>query len=196
MRMAFFDPSGITGFAFGESDNEKPEGSGVFVVDKKDPITKKMIVLEDFATTLIKRQSIVAVYIEEPILPKFTSFAAVSSISGLAMAVGMAATRCNCFAALVPMQTWRSRLGLPTQGPKDVLKIPAYKDRFGHLKSGLKDAKRQFVKDAAIAYATKRGFAPKDDNEGDALCGWFACKLKRDNDNASMSFDFESEIDV
>lgn len=196
MRSAFFDPSGITGFAYGESGNDRPEGSGVFALDKKDTITQKMVALEDWTLNLIRTHKIVAVHIEEPILPRNTSFSAVSSVSGYAMAIGMAATRANCFAALLPMQTWRSRLGLPTQGPKDVLKIPEYQEKFGHRKNGLREAKRQFVKDRALEYAMKKGLHPRDDNEGDAICGWYAVKVKRDNESREMSFDFEKEIDI
>lgn len=196
MRLAFFDPSSVTGFAYGESGNDRPEGSGSFILDKKDSITQKMVALEDWAINLIKSQKIVSVHIEEPILPKNTSFAAVSSVSGFAMALGMAATRCNCYAALLPMQTWRSRLGLPTQGPKDVLKIPEYHEKFGHRKNGLREAKRQFIKDRALEYAMKKGLHPRDDNEGDAICGWYAIKLKRENDDRELSFDFAKEIDI
>lgn len=182
MRLLCCDPSSITGYAHGDPFKADPPWAGAHQLPKNVPITKRLIAIERFAIELIRGNGITDVYIEKPIMPRQTSFDAVASIAGYAFMFGVAATKCGCYCALVDMQSWRSGLGLPTQGPKNALSDPHYAAKFGHSKGGgLKEAKRQWVKDRAMEFAVKMGSDPKDDNEGDAICIWhYVARLKRE----------------
>lgn len=170
MQLLTLDPStAIFGLAVGD-----PEGSALPTISSyKLPdvsITRKMIALEAHLIDFIKGNGVTDVLVEENIIPKVTSFPAVVALAGATLIPGIAGVKCGCNVTTVAIQTWRSQLGLPTQGPKNVLALPEYRDRFGKRKNALKDAKRQWVKDAAYAFARKYGLDPKDDNEADAAC--------------------------
>lgn len=199
MRLGTFDPSGVCGYAFGDpfGNTGAPPISGAFKLPIGVPLTKKMIAVEAWAIDLIKGNSLTDIWIEEPILPKATSFGAVSNVVGIAFMIGVAATKCGCFCAIVPIQTWRSAIGLPTVAPKNVMQDPYYKQKFGHRKGGgLKEAKRQYLKDRAMDYARKNGSDPKDDNEGDAICIWHAIAQMKRNKADAPTFDFGRDLDI
>lgn len=178
MRLLTLDGGATFGYAFGDPSLKAPPFSGSHVLPKDVPVTKKLIAIETWLVGLIRDNGITDVWIEEPIMPRMTSFAAVTALAGYAFMSGIAATKCGCNAYLVALQTWRSDLGLPTRGPKNVLADPRYKERFGARKSGLKDAQRQWVKDRAFEFAVKHGCTPKDDNSGDACCIWLWRQMK------------------
>lgn len=175
MRILTLDLSGICGFAHGDplSSNGGPPFSGVFKLVKDATLTQKAIALERWLLEFIPGNGITEVWIEKPFVLNTKSEDALYSMLSLVFAAGMAAAKCGCFCQLIVMQSWRSELGLPVAGPKNVLADPHYATLFAHRKGGgLKEARRQYVKDRAMDYARKMGSDPKDDNEGDAVCIW------------------------
>lgn len=151
--------------------------SGVHKLPKDAPVTKRMIALETWLVGLIQTHEITHVYIERPILPKMTSFDAVTAIIGYALQSGVSATKCGCFCALIDIQSWRSAIGVPTRAPKNLMADPHYAQKFGHRKGGgFKEASRQYVKDRTRDFVVKQGCDPVDDNEADACAIWYAAK--------------------
>lgn len=197
MRILALDPSATFGFAHGDPlASGKVPFSGTHKLPKDVPLTKRLIAVEGFVVDLIKGAGITDVYIERPIMPRITSFDAVSAVAGYAFMSGVAATKCGANAFLIDMATWRSDLGLPTQGPKNVLADPVYAAQFGGRKNGLKEAKRRYVKDKAIQFAEKMGATPADDNEADALCIWFAAAMKARAKQQAPSYDLFANLKV
>lgn len=179
MRLLTLDLANVFGWAFGDPDGDSgPIRSGSHELPDV-PLTDLMITLESRVMDIVKGNEITDVLIEQPIIPMPTSFHTVTKLSGMALVAGMAARRCGAKTSLVMMQTWRSELGLPTQGPKNVLADPHYrqqverKDGKGLVDGALKIAKRKYVKDQAIKFVIKKGITPKDDNEADAIAMWF-----------------------
>ncbi len=173
------DPSGIFGYAFGEPfDHQGPPFSGTHKLPDL-PLTERLMELERWAIDLFKANEITDAYIEEPFLGKHLNFTSVSTQIGYSLIAGIAARKCRVKVSTLPNSTWRSELGLPTRGPKNVLAHPDYA-RFKSRKSGQKDAQRQWVKDRAMDYARQHGSNPADDNEGDAICmyHWKANRLR------------------
>lgn len=196
MRVLILDPGAIFGYAFGDPLDGKVPFSGTFKLPDVQ-LTKKMIALESWAMEFIQANAITDVFIEQNIIPHKTSFSAVTNLAGYTLFAGTAGTRMNCNVTTIELQTWRSALRLPTQGPKTVLAHPDYA-RFKERKNGLKEAKRQWVKDRAMDYARKQGCTPKDDNESDAICMYF---YKRDqiierNMKRQKSTDLFEGIDI
>lgn len=196
MRLLAVDPSAVCGFAHGDPHNEGPPFSGVFTLPKDSTITRRMIALESWAIDMIKGNGITDVYVEKPILPQKTSFSSVAAICGYAFTLGVAATKCGCYCEVVEMQSWRSELGLPTQGPKNVLADPHYAGLFGKRKSALRDAKRQWVKDRAMDFARRMGSDPADDNEGDAICIWHAMARRRRAKEEAPKYDLFRDLSI
>ena len=191
------DPSGVFGWAHGDPfGNGGPPFSGTFALPDLQT-TRKMIALENFLINLIKANSITDVFIEQNFIPEKTSFQAVTLLAGYVLVAGMAASRCSCKCSTVELSTWRSDLGLPTQGPKNVLAHPDY----AHLssrKNGLKEAKRRYVKDKAKEFAIKMGSDPKDDNEADAICMWWwkTLRLRKKMEEIGTKKDLFDELTV
>jgi len=197
VRLGTVDPSGVCGYAFGDPfERETPPFSGTFTLPAGVPLTQKMMTAEAWAIDWIKGNGITDVWIEEPIIPRITTFKAVSNIVALAFIIGVAAAKCGCFCSVVPMQTWRSTCGLPTRAPKNVVLDPHYKAKYGHLKGFAKVAARQYLKDKAMEFARKHGSDPKDDNEGDALCIWHAIATMKRNKVDVPSFDFANDLTI
>lgn len=203
MRTLTLDTGAIFGYAYGNPfGNRGPPFSGTFSLPDL-PVTRKMIALENFLINLIKANEITDVYVEQNFIPERTSFQAVTLLAGYVLVAGMAASRCNCKCSTVELSTWRSELGLPTRGPKNVLAHPDYA-RFATTrdgkpkKGGQKEAQRQWVKDRAKEYAIKRGSAPKDDNESDAICMWWwkTDRLQRRLEETKNRKDLFDEIKV
>jgi len=178
-KILMLDPSAIFGYAFGDPfGNGGPPFSGTFALPKSPaPVTERLIAMETWLMDLIKGNEITDVFIEQNFIPQQTSFQAVSLLAGYVLFAGTAARRCRCNCSTVELSTWRSELGLPTQGPKNVLAHPDYQHLAGR-KDGLKVAKRLWVKDRAKEYVIKRGSDPKDDNEADA-CAMYYWKMDR-----------------
>lgn len=176
MRFMFIDSGVNTGWAHGDPEKDEPPISGAHRLPSVQ-ITKRLIVLESFIIDTIKANGITDVFIEKPIIPKVSSFDAITTLIGYALIEGIAAQRCGCNTSLVDMQSWRSELGLPTQGPKNVLQDPAYAEFVGK-KNGLKEAKRKWVKNAAIKYAVKQGCNIESEDEADAACGYFCVRQR------------------
>lgn len=176
MRILCLDPSAVFGWAHGDPFQDGPPISGVFKLPDA-PVTKRLIALEAWAMDMIHANGITDLFIEQPFLPKISSFAAVTLLAGYTLFAGTAGTRCGCNVSTVELSSWRAALRLPTQGPKNVLAHPDYA-RFASRKSGLKEAKRQWVKDRAKDYARKMGCDPQDDNEGDACCIYFYKRMQ------------------
>lgn len=172
MQLLTLDPSSkIFGLCLGNPEtDDKPKLSSFKLPDLS--VTRRYMALESFLIDYMKGNGVTDVLVEENIIPKVTSFPAVVALAGATLMSGVAAVKCGCNCSTIHISTWRADLGLPTQGPKNVLALPEYREKFGNRKSALKDAKRQWVKDAAYALARKHGMDPKDDNEADAFCIW------------------------
>lgn len=159
--------------------------SGTFKVPVELIITQRMVAVEGWAVNLLKGNEITDVLIEEPITTPSMAFRDIITLAGYMLALGMAATKCGCNVATVHLSTWRSDLGLPTRAPKNVLMLPEYRERFGHLKTGKKSADRAYIKDATMRAVKAAGYEPSDDNESDALAIflWKQQKLQRQQDD-------------
>lgn len=172
MRGLILDPGATFGYAFGDFLVAVPPRTGSFKLPDA-PLTDHMIALEAKVMDLIVANSITDVYIEQNFIDTTkTGFPTAQKLMGYVLYSGTAARRCRCHCATIELSTWRSKLGLPTQGPKNVLSHPDYA-RFANKKTksgGLTEAKRQWVKDRAMDFARKQGCDPKDDNESDAAC--------------------------
>lgn len=171
------DTSDVTGFAIGDplrTSGGAPAYSGVLKLPKDVTISRKANVLRGFVLETIVDYSVTDVWIEKPFILNSKSESVVYAMLNLVLAGGMAADERGCYCSLIGQQEWRSALGLPTVGPKNVMADPHYAERFGKRKDGLKAAKRQYVKDRAMEYAKRMGSEPVDDNEGDAICMWHA----------------------
>lgn len=169
-RDLLLDPGDIWGYAYGDAFTDALPFSGVFQLPK-DLNSGQFVALELFLINLIKANGITDIGVEQPFMGPKQSFAAVTKQAGYVVVASMAARKCGCNCYTIDIGTWRADLGLPTQGPKTVLAHPDYA-HMAHKKDGLKIAKRLWVKDRAMDYAVKLGSAPKDDNEGDAICMW------------------------
>lgn len=195
--MLMLDPSAIFGYAYGDPfGNAGPPWSGTFKLPDLQT-TRKLIALENFLINLIKANGITDVFIEQNFIPLKTSFQAVTLLAGYVLVSGMAASRCSCNCSTIELSTWRSELGLPTRGPKNVLAHPDY----AHLaknKGGLKVAQRMWVKDRAKDFAIKHGSDPKDDNEADAICMWHwkADRLRRKKETLSDRKDLFEDLKI
>lgn len=196
MRLLTLDPSGIFGYAFGEPLGEEIPYSGTFKLPDAVP-SRKMVALERWIVATITTNGITDVIIEEPFLGARQSFQSVVALTGYVTIAGLAAAKCDCRCTTVAISTWRSDLGLPTQGPKNVLADPHYAAKFGSRKNGLKEAKRQYVKDRAVDFVRKLGSDPADDNEADAIAIflWKRRKLAQKNEEEQKR-DLFSEIEV
>jgi hypothetical protein len=174
-RILTVDGGAILGFAHGDPlGNGGPPISGTHRLPSIET-TGMMLAVMEWVYDIVKGNEIAEVWMEKSIIPEKTSYEAVAKLAGYNIAAGMGAARAGAKFFLVDMQTWRSALGLPTQGPKNVLSHPDYaylaKTEKGVLrKDALKLAKRKWVKDRASDFARKNGSDPKDDNEGDAIC--------------------------
>lgn len=156
-----------------------------------------LINMQKWAIDLIKGNGITDVWIERPIFPSHhQNFDSVAKVAGYAFVLGMAAAECGCHCALIDLGTWRSSLGLPTQGPKNVLADPVYAARYGKNKNGLKEAKRAWVKDRAMDYVRKMGAEPKDDNESDAICIWLAVAAAKRNKIQDQKYDLFNDLTI
>lgn len=195
-RDLLLDPGDIFGYAYGDAFIDVSPFSGVFQLPKVVG-SKKFVALENRIMDLIEANGITDVGIEQPFLGPNQSFAAITAQAAYVVVAGMAAAKkgCNCYT--IDIATWRSALGLPTQGPKTVLAHPDYA-HFATKKGGLSIAKRKWVKDRAFEYAVKSGSNPKDDNEGDAICmwQWKASKRRQAREDASTRKDLFDEIQV
>lgn len=198
MKLCTFDTSGKTGYAGGDQAAARPEFSGTFKLPVNKPLTTRMVALETFAIDIIKKHGVQAIWVEQPFVMNTKSEDALYTMMGLVFAVGMAAEKCGVFCKLVGSQEWRSDLGLPTVGPKDVMRIEHYRLKFGARKGGgVKEAKRQWVKDQAMEYARRRmGVEPEDDNEGDAICMWRAFANERQAAVLAPTFDFGKDVTI
>lgn len=202
MKILMVDTGDISGLAFGNPFTDMVPFASSFHLPDASP-TEKMIVYERTLIDVIKANEITDVYIEQNFIPLKTSFQAITVLAGYVLMAGIAARRCRCKASTVELSTWRSELGLPTQGPKNVLAHPDYahfaKNRDGSpKKSGLKDAKRKWVKDRAMDYARKHGADPKDDNEGDAICMylWKSGRLRKRLEEAGTKRDLFQDLPI
>ena len=175
-RLLTLDPSAICGFAHGDPfGDQKPPFSGTLVLPKKGSTSDKSVFLFDWLIDFMRGNRITELYVEKPFIQNTKSEDAIYSMLSLVIASGMAAKKTGAYCQLIGMQTWRSALGLPTIGPKNIMADPYYAQMFGARKGGgIKEAKRQYVKDRALEYARKLGSDPTDDNEGDAICIWYA----------------------
>lgn len=197
MRVMTFDPSAVCGYAFGDPLAENtPPISGVYKLQTGDPLTKRLVALEAWAIDRLKGGNITHVGIEEPFLPRHGDFKAVSVIVSYVMILGVAAQKCGCHCTLISNQTWRSALGLPTQGPKNVLSDPYYAEKFGKRKNALKEAKRAYVKDVTMRWVRERGSEPVDDNEGDAIAIFHAYAQSKRSKIVEPGFDFGKDLDI
>lgn len=169
MKLLTADPAKVFGLALGDPETDAPPKLTSYKLPEKITATQRFIALEAFLIDYIKGNGVTDVLIEENIIPGITSFHAVVMLAGYTLIAGIAAAKCGCNVSTISIQKWRSELGLPTQGPKNVLSHPDYA-HLAKLKGGLKIAKRQWVKDAALKLARKHGLDPKDDNEADAAC--------------------------
>lgn len=180
MRILCLDPSTVSGYAHGNPELDLVPMSGTFALPTKESsISKRMVLARQWAIRMIEEQRITSIYAEAPILPRFaTSIDSVMNVAGIAFVFGMAACEMGIGAMLIDSQSWRSELGLPTRGPKNVLADPVYQAKFGKRKNGLSEAKRAYLKDAAMKFAVMNGSKPKDDNEGDAICIYHAMRAR------------------
>jgi hypothetical protein len=198
MRLMTFDPSAVCGFAFGDPlDESTLPISGAYKLQKGDPLTKRLVALEAWAIDRLKGANITDVVIEMPFLPKHGDFNALSVLIGYTITLGIAAQKCGCNCTLIAQQSWRAELGLPATGPKNIMKDPYYAEKYGKRKGGgEKEAKREYVKAAAIAFVKKLGSDPADDNEADALCIWYAMAQAKRRKVAAPAFDFGKDLDI
>lgn len=195
-KLLVLDTAGKIGFAYGEIfSNSGLPFSGVHKLPEQH-LTKRLLALQSWLTDVIEGNHITDVWIEKPFVTNSKSEDAIYSMLGYVLASGMAATRCGCHCSLIDIQTWRSELGLPTQGPKNVLADPRYADRFSKRKNGLKDAKRQYVKDRTIDFVVKQGCDPKDDNEADACAIWFCVAQRLRKKLEAPKYDLFGDLDV
>lgn len=176
-RILALDQSAYTGFCHGE-----PGGipiHGCFRLTAK-LMSDRANVLEDFVIDLVKGSGITAVYFEQPIIPKNTSFVTLAPLIGYAVIIAKAARRLSVPAYPVHQQSWRSEFGVPTQAPRQIKSV---------------EDRRKWVKAATIERCRKLGLDPKDDNAADAIGIWsVACGriLKKVNE---PTFDlFSSEL--
>jgi crossover junction endodeoxyribonuclease RuvC len=176
-RILALDQSAFTGFCHGEPGGQPIQGC--FRLASK-LMSERANVLEDFVIDLVKGSGITAVYFEQPIIPKNTSFVTLAPLIGYAVIIAKAARRLSVPSYPVHQQSWRSEFGVPTQAPR---KIKSLEDR------------RKWVKAATIERCRKLGYDPKDDNAADAIGIWsVACSriLKQVNE---PTFDlFASEL--
>lgn len=177
MRYLTIDGGQQTGWTHGDPTTNTPPMSGVFRLPTVQ-VTDKLIALESFLIDMIKANGITDVFIEKSIIPKVTSYDAIVTLAGYNLIAGMAARRTGCNSFLVDMQSWRSELGLPTQGPKTVLQHPDYA-RFVGKKDGLKQAKRQWVKDATKRYVSKLWGVPIESEDAADAAALYACVKAR-----------------
>lgn len=196
MRIMTLDGGGTFGWAHGDpKDIDVPPVSGSQGLPSIQT-TKMMISLENWLMGMIKANGITDLYIEKSIIPKMTSYDSVVKLAGYNIVSGIAATKCGIRAVLVDMQSWRSELGLPTQGPKNVLQDPIYAAKFKGRKDALKVAKRAWVKDRARDFAIAKGSDPKDDNESDAICIYHAMVQRIQAREDKVKFDLFAELTV
>jgi hypothetical protein len=191
------DQSALSGFAHGDplSPGVVPQ-SGVLKLPKGS-LSARCNALHGFALKMIRDLRVTDLYVEQPFIQKTLSENAVYPLVGYMLVLGMAAETCGCYCAAVSQQTWRSRIGVPTTAPKNVMSDPYYASKFGHLKGGgVKEAKRQYGKDRVIDYARKMGSDPEDDNESDAIGIWHAMALTIRNKENPETRDFFDDMHI
>lgn len=176
-RILAFDQSAYCGWAHG-IPGEKPM-CGTFHIRQKQ-LSDRLIWLEDTVVDMVKGNGIEAVYIEEPILPKVTSFAALRSLVGYANHIGTGARRAGIQSYSIPMQTWRSEFGVPTQAPKKI-----------------KDAaeRRKWVKAQTMARCERLGVQVTDDNAADAVGIWYCAAERILHKARNPSFDIFAGVE-
>lgn len=178
-RILAFDQSGLTGFCHGvPGDQPDLIVNGTFKVAGSLTAPKRAKNLYRFVRDLIEANEIGEVVLEEPILPKVTSFAAVSSLAGYAMAISWAADDFGIACSMIRMQTWRSEFEVPTAAPR---KIKGATER------------RKWVKDQTIARCRRLGFNPSDDNAADAIGIWSCIANRRLAKERAPTFDIFSD---
>lgn len=196
MRLLTLDGGAVFGYAFGDPFLTAPPFSGSHKLPTGQH-TRKMIALEEWIMSSVLSNRITDIVVEEPFIGKVQSFQSIVALCAWVSHAGVAATKCqaNCFT--VHPQSWRSELKLPTRGPKNVLADPVYGEKFGKRKTGLTDAKRQWVKDRTLDYVRGRGCDPKDDNEADACAIWFwKAERLREKLESETRKDLFSEIEI
>lgn len=202
MRILTLDGGGQFGFAHGDPHSGRIPISGSHKLPAGQT-TKLMIALEAWCIDMIKGNEITDVYIEKSIITPNSAYATTVTLAGYNLIAGIAATKCGVNAYLVDMQSWRSELGLPTQGPKNVLAHPDYahmarlqNGKLRPAKAALSMAKRAWVKDRAKDFAVKHGSDPIDDNESDAICIYHAMVQRIRNKVEQARYDLFADLTV
>lgn len=189
IRIMCLDQSRFTGFCHGipgatmnqpAGDNMGPPVYGTQRLPASLPMSGKLSVFEKWLRDMIHNNEIGRVYFEEPIdAGRRGSFESRVALYGYASMIGVACHRegIPCFA--IPMQTWRSEFGVPTQAPKKI-----------------KDAaeRRAWLKQQTIARCRALGFDPQDDNASDAIGLWSAMSARIIARDAAPTFDFGQRV--
>ena len=161
-RILALDPSDHLGFCHGEPDGKPIYGVHVFPSGSSVTAGHMGVLLESFLIDIVKANDIKKVVFEKPIMPRITSFEAMSKMLGKAIVISMASYKLGIKAIPIDMATWRSGFGVPTQAPRSM----------PNKTSSDKSARRKWVKDQTIARCHMHGYDPKDDNAADAIGIW------------------------
>jgi hypothetical protein len=176
-RILAFDQSAYCGWAHGVP-GEKPMSGTLRLPDKQ--VSDRLIRLENFVMEMVEANKIERVYFEKPIIPKVTSFLALSSLIGYASYIGTGARRAGIQSFAIDMQTWRSEFGVPTQAPRA-------------LKG--KDERRKWVKAATMARCERLGIPVADDNAADAVGIWYCAAERILHKARNPSFDIFAGVE-
>ena len=167
MRYLAIDPGAYTGFCWGDVGGRP--NSGVYKVPKHenplDPlIGRRMNSLERFLIEVLKHNKIDRCFYEEPYTARGKMADKVGYLSnvtryGYPVVIAMACDKVGVRCSTVPIQTWRSLSGVPTQAPKRVTGT---------------EPRRKWLKAFALTRCAELGYEVKTDDEADATLIWHA----------------------
>lgn len=160
MRILALDLGSVTGFAHAPTGHNNPPVfaedvvSGIWRFPMKLAVAgKRYVVFGRWLRDMITSNRVTRILVEEANLPAKTSIDALRGQIGKATMVEYVAAACDIEVRFVPVQTWRSSLGVPQRAPKAV-------------KSS---EKTKWLKDQTVAKLRTRGFSPADHNAADAI---------------------------
>lgn len=156
MRAMSIDPAKATGVAHGLLGT-KPVAETITLAGN-DGV--RFCTLEARIRHIIEANQIERVFMERVFIsPKIFSMETTCQACGYQAAVRMACERAGIGEAvvLVSASEWRSALGLKTQAP-------------GHIKG--QGHRRKWLKDQSMERCREYGWAPKNDNDADAMLIW------------------------
>lgn len=170
-RYLSLDVSACTGFAYGESGQERPleYGSQKF---KAADLGERAVEFADWLTATITRLEITDLAVEPPVpVMGATRIEVTIWLQGAYLRVLEIASRRRLNFWPVHESTWRSWFLGVTRAPKEI----KGKDR------------RRWLKDRCMAECRARGLNPKDDNQADSLGILDYVRAQKDSDYAARS---------